>query len=187
MIQNGIELILKQHKIIPVATINNEDDLNRILNCLLQKKIFIIEITLRTEFAWEAIERFKAINNKQFTVGVGTVIYPHQIEKLKELQVDFMVSPGATKQHINLLKNSGIPFLPGVSTVSEIMFALENDCKFLKFFPADLFGGSKAISVYEQLFPEIKFCPTGGINENTINEYQLLKNVLSIGGSWMIK
>ena len=67
------------------------------------------------------------------------------------------------------------------------MQAMENNCRYLKFFPANLFGGSKALSVYEQLFPDLKFCPTGGINEHNMHEYTQLKNVVSVGGSWMLK
>jgi 2-dehydro-3-deoxyphosphogluconate aldolase/(4S)-4-hydroxy-2-oxoglutarate aldolase len=187
MIQNGINNILQQHQLIPVATINSEKDIHHIEKCLTEKNIKIIEITLRTDFAWEAINYFKNLKNNSFHIGAGTVIKKEQIEKLKSLNIDFIVSPGSTKKLIQELVESGIPFLTGVCTVSEIMQAMENNCRYLKFFPANLFGGSKALSVYEQLFPDLKFCPTGGINEHNMHEYTQLKNVLSVGGSWMIK
>ncbi len=187
MIQNGIYNILRQHQLIPVATINSEKEIHHIEKCLTEKNINIIEITLRTEFAWEAIEYFKNSEKNSFHVGAGTVIKKEQIEKLKKLAIDFIVSPGSTTKLIHDLDDSGIPFLPGVCTVSEMMQAMENNCHYLKFFPANLFGGSKALSTYEQLFPELKFCPTGGINQNNIQEYTQLKNVIAIGGSWMLK
>jgi 2-dehydro-3-deoxyphosphogluconate aldolase/(4S)-4-hydroxy-2-oxoglutarate aldolase len=82
---------------------------------------------------------------------------------------------------------SKIPFIPGASTPSEIMQALEYGCDTLKFFPANLFGGIKALKTYGNVFPQVKFCPTGGVNESTFEEYLDLDNVISVGGSWMTK
>ena len=187
MTQNGIKEILSTNCIIPVATIQNHDDLLHQVAKIQKASINCIEITLRTEYAITAIEKIKNLNIPNFKVGVGTVIRPDQIQRLQDLDVDFIVSPGLTESLVKELHKCGIPFIPGVSTVSEIMQALEWNCSYLKFFPAHLAGGIDALKAYGQLFPSVTFCPTGGINETTNHEYLALPNVLSVGGSWMLK
>jgi len=187
MVQNGIETILKHNPVIPVATIHNAEELETILSKIQVAGIHCIEITLRTEYALEAIKELKSRNIPGFFVGVGTVIRPEQVEQVKALEVDFIVSPGMTEKLSVALAASGIPYIPGVSTVSEIMLGIEENCAFFKFFPANLSGGIEAIKAYGQLFPSVKFCPTGGITENTYENYLDEKNIISVGGSWMLK
>lgn len=187
MVQNGIETVLKNNPIIPVATIHNAEELETILTKIQKAGINCIEITLRTEYAMEAIKQLKARNNSGFFVGVGTVIRPEQVDQVKALGVDFIVSPGLTEKLSIALAASGIPYIPGVSTVSEIMSGMEEKCAFFKFFPANLCGGIDALKAFGQLFPTVKFCPTGGINESTYESYLAEKNIISVGGSWMIK
>jgi 2-dehydro-3-deoxyphosphogluconate aldolase/(4S)-4-hydroxy-2-oxoglutarate aldolase len=187
MVQNGIETILKNNSVIPVATINNAVELETILSKIQAAGIHCIEITLRTEYALEAIKELKSRNIPGFYVGVGTVIRPEQVEQVKALEVDFIVSPGLTEKLSVALAASGIPYIPGVSTVSEIMLGIEENCAFFKFFPANLSGGIEALKAYGQLFPQVKFCPTGGITKATYMDYLNEKNILSVGGSWMLK
>jgi 2-dehydro-3-deoxyphosphogluconate aldolase/(4S)-4-hydroxy-2-oxoglutarate aldolase len=187
MVQNGIETILKNNPVIPVATIHNEEELETILSKIQAAGIHCIEITLRTEYALEAIKELKSRNIPQFYVGVGTVIRSEQVEQVKALEVDFIVSPGLTEKLSEALAVSGIPYIPGVSTVSEIMLGIEENCTFFKFFPANLSGGIEALKAYSQLFPQVKFCPTGGITQATYMDYLNEKNILSVGGSWMLK
>jgi 2-dehydro-3-deoxyphosphogluconate aldolase/(4S)-4-hydroxy-2-oxoglutarate aldolase len=187
MIQNGIEKILKKNPVIPVATIRDKAELDSILDKILRANIHCIEVTLRTEFAYQALEIIKAKNLPNFEIGVGTITRADQIAKVQEIGVDFMVSPGFTPKLAQHLKQSSIAFIPGVSTVSDIMKGMEEDFKFFKFFPANLFGGIQAIKTYGQLFPNISFCPTGGISEETHQDYLNEPNILSVGGSWMLK
>ena len=187
MVQNGIETILKNNPVIPVATIHNSEELETILSKIQAAGIHCIEITLRTEYALEAIKELKSRNIPQFYVGVGTVIRSEQVEQVKALEVDFIVSPGLTEKLSEALAVSGIPYIPGVSTVSEIMLGIEENCTFFKFFPANLSGGIEALKAYSQLFPQVKFCPTGGITQATYMDYLNEKNILSVGGSWMLK
>ena len=187
MIQNNIEKILKENPLIPVVTISDEVELVQIYEKLKSKNISVIEITLRTEFAWEAIKLFRQKYGDEFKVGVGTIINAEQIQKSIDLRVDFMVSPGLTTGMIQLLDFSGIPFITGVSTPSEIIRGIEIGWEFFKFFPADLFGGSEALKAYGSIFRNIKFCPTGGISEANYKEYLELDNVLAVGGSWLAK
>lgn len=187
MIQNGIEQILKENPIIPVATIHNKSELDLVLQKILNSNIHCIEVTLRTEYALEALEIIKSKKIPNFKIGVGTVVHAHQVSKVQEIGVDFIVSPGLTPKLAQHLKQSNIAFIPGISTVSDIMKGMEEDFKFFKFFPANLFGGIQAIKTYGQLFPAVKFCPTGGISEDTYQDYLQEPNIISVGGSWMLK
>jgi 2-dehydro-3-deoxyphosphogluconate aldolase/(4S)-4-hydroxy-2-oxoglutarate aldolase len=185
--QNGIESILDRNKIIPVVTIENSSEIERIYTQLIKHDIKCIEITLRTNFAWEAISEFKSKYGNEIEVGVGTVISNAQILKCMDLKVDFMVSPGLTTSLVQNLEHSEIPFIPGVATPSEIIRGMEIGWRYFKFFPANLFGGVDALRAYGSVFRDVKFCPTGGINETNYRDYLSLDNVISVGGSWVIK
>ena len=185
--QHGIEHILKRNTLIPVVTINNPADVERVAHQLIAANVSCIEITLRTEFAWEAIAQFKQQFGDQFDVGVGTVVNGAQVERARSLGVDFMVCPGCTPALAQHLEHSGIPFLPGVSTPSEIIKGLELGWRYFKFFPANLFGGVKALSTYAAVFGDAKFCPTGGVSESNYQEFLALENVIAVGGSWLVQ
>lgn len=185
--QNNIAAVLEANPLIPVVTINAADEIDVLYNKLKSKGIHCIEITLRTDFAWEGIELFKKKYGKEFKVGVGTVISREQIHKAVDLDIDFIVSPGLTTSMIQLLESSNTPFIAGVSTPSEIMRAMEIGWKYLKFFPADIFGGIKSMKAFGAIFTELKFCPTGGIDEKNYKQYLELDNVISVGGSWLAK
>jgi 2-dehydro-3-deoxyphosphogluconate aldolase/(4S)-4-hydroxy-2-oxoglutarate aldolase len=186
MIQNNILALLRQHPLIPVVTINNLEEIDPIIGELIKKNIHCIEVTLRTNIAYEAIAEIKKRFGDIISVGVGTIVKEEQIKKVSEIGVDFIVCPGISENLAKTLISSGIPFIPGVSTPSEIILGMQFGWNTFKFFPANLFGGLPALKTYGQVFPEITFCPTGGINEKTFNEYLSLKNVISVGGSWMI-
>jgi len=185
--QNNIEHVLKNNKLIPVVTIHTLTEVDSVYEQLKSNGISCIEITLRTPVSWDAIQLFKEKYGAHFSVGVGTIVSVNDIERCKALKVDFMVSPGVTDAMREALNSSGIAFLPGVATPSEIIRGLESGWRFFKFFPADLFGGIKALKTYGSVFSEAKFCPTGGINESNYNDFLALENVLSVGGSWLIK
>ena len=185
--QNGIRELLNGHQLIPVVTIADLGDVDLIVNDLLEKKITIIEVTLRTDVSLEAIKQIKEKYGDRLTVGAGTVISPEQIDQLKLIGADFMVSPGYTPALGKYMEASGIAYLPGACTPGEIITCYENDCLMLKFFPAEQFGGRKALATYSQVFTNIQFCPTGGITEDTYTSYLELPNVSCVGGSWMVK
>ncbi len=187
MKQNNIREVLEKHQIVPVVTINNEAEIDGIINGLRAKGIFCIEVTLRTPYALTAIELIKAKYGNQVSVGVGTVVSKEQIEAVKALMVDFIVSPGINADLGDYLMESGIPFIPGVATPSDIILGMQMGWDTFKFFPANLFGGIDALKTYGQVFPSVIFCPTGGINNETYPSYLDLKNVISVGGSWMMK
>ena len=187
MSQNNIKGILESHPIIPVVTIHEESEIEGIISSLKEKNIHCIEVTLRTSFALESIKIIKHKYGDSIVVGVGTVINTQQVDELQKIGIDFIVNPGFSVKLCQYIQSAGIPFIPGVSTPSEIVVALENGWDTLKFFPANLFGGIKAIKTYGNVFPAVKFCPTGGVNEDSKKEYLDLPNVISVGGSWMMK
>lgn len=187
IVQNNIRSILNQHSIIPVVTISDINEIEPKINSLLNRNIKCIEVTLRTKFAFEAIEFIKKNYGNNICVGVGTVINIEQIHRLEEIGVDFIVSPGINEQLTKKLLFTKIPFMPAVSTPSDIILGLNMGLRFFKFFPANLFGAIPALKTYQYVFPNVMFCPTGGINKDSYLEYLELENVLSVGGSWMMK
>ena len=185
--QNNIQQILERNPIIPVVTIQNEKDIERVHQQLSDRSIRCIEITLRTDYAFEAISEFKKRFGDQYDVGVGTIVNLDQIRKCVDLKVDFMVSPALSPTLAQHLEHSGTPFIPGVATPGEILKGMELGWRYFKFFPANLFGGLDALNAYRSVFSEVKFCPTGGINESNFSEYLALDNVVSVGGTWLIQ
>jgi 2-dehydro-3-deoxyphosphogluconate aldolase / (4S)-4-hydroxy-2-oxoglutarate aldolase len=187
MIQNNIEQILRENPIIPVVTFNSVNEVDGVIEKLLSKNIKCIEVTLRTDAAVDSIAYIKQKYASKITVGMGTVTNIQHVKNAQELHVDFMVSPGISRTLTAAFERSYIPYIPGVSTPSEIIKAINQGFDVLKFFPANLFGGIEALKTYGQVFPNVKFCPTGGINESTYKSYLELNNVIAVGGSWMVK
>ena len=186
MIQNNISSILKNNPIIPVATIDELSKVDKYYEILINQNINCIEITLRNDISWDAIEIFKKKYGSNFKVGVGTITCKKQIDKCVYMGVDFMVSPGHSPSLIDYFDKSNIPFLPGISTPSEIIYGINKNLKYFKFFPANVFGGVKALKTYQSVFKDIYFCPTGGLNSSNFDEYLNLNNVISVGGSWIL-
>ena len=185
MKQNNIREVLSHHPIIPVINFNDIDEVIPMIEKLKAKNIFCIEITLRTPIAFDAIRLAKETFGSEITIGMGTIVSKDQISKAIELKVDFLVSPGLTISLASHFEDSGIPFILGVATPSDIINGIQFGWDTFKFFPAHLFGGLNALKTYGQVFPQIKFCPTGGITEDSSQSYLALENVISIGGSWL--
>lgn len=186
-VQNNIRELLLGHDLIPVITFNEGDDVLAFMKFLIQRDIKCIEVTLRTQAGMKAIELLRKEMPEEILIGAGTVVSKEQINQLKAIGTDFLVSPGLTNSLQEAMQTSALPYLPGVSTPTEIMNAMELGLETLKFFPANLFGGQSALKTYGNLFPKIQFCPTGGVNENTKDEYLSLSNVFAVGGSWFQK
>ena len=185
MAQNDIRTVLSQHPTIPVVTFHHTDEVAPKMEALIARGIFCIEITLRTPAAFDCIALAKKLYGERCAIGMGTVVKVEQIEKAIELGIDFMVSPGLNASLAPHFENSKIAFIPGVATPSEIIEGIQFGWDTFKFFPANLFGGLGALKAYGQVFPNIKFCPTGGITEESYPDYLALSNIISVGGSWM--
>ncbi len=184
--QFGVHTLLKENPIVPVASISEVSQVDQVLSDLSAKGVRCIEITLRSESAFEVLERAIRIKEAHFKVGVGTIVNTNQIARCKALNVDFMVSPGLTPELARAFDQAGIPFLPGVMTPSEIIAGMGYGLSTFKLFPFNLAGGIKAIKTYGSVFPEVKFCPTGGLTEELAQECLKLPNVVAAGGSWLL-
>ena len=180
----SIEDIIPPGSIIPVCTIDNPDRAVPLARTLQDCGIHAIEITLRTEGAFTAAEN--VINEcPGMHVGIGTVTSVEQLRRAKETGAQFCVSPGMTERLVNTAGQLEMPYLPGVSTVSEVMAAREMGLRYLKFFPAESSGGVRTLRMFRELFPDTRFCPTGGLNETNAADYLHQDNVFCIGGSWL--
>ncbi len=175
---------LKISKIIPVITLYNADTSIDLANALIEGGIRILEITLRTKAGLEGIRRI-ANEVPNAVVGAGTVTNERELEAVKKAGAKFAISPGLTPSLAKESKNLDIPLIPGVSTPSELMLALEFGFSNLKFFPAESSGGVAMLKSLAPVFSEVRFCPTGGISLNNIKSYLALENVLCVGGSWL--
>ena len=176
--------IIPEGSIIPVCTIDNPERAVPLALTLQDCGIHFIEITLRTKRALTVAEN--VINEcPDMVVGIGTVTTTDQLDQAKQIGAQFCVSPGMTERLVNKAGQLKLPYLPGVSSVSEVMAAGEMGLRYLKFFPAESAGGVSTLGMFRELFPETRFCPTGGLNENNAGDYLRLDNVFCIGGSWL--
>lgn len=176
--------LLTTHPFIPVVVLNDETKAIPLANALLAGGIKIMEITLRVPNALKIIELIhKTV--PEMTVGAGTVLTDDQYHKAVKHGAQFIVSPGLTSNLVEVSNDYDVPFLPGVITPTEIITAVNYGFKYLKFFPAENFNGLNTLKSYESVFSEVKFCPTGGITISNIPEYLKLKNVVSVGCSFL--
>ncbi len=182
--QDKIIEILQISPIVPVVVIENIKDAVPLAQSLVEGGIQIIEVTLRSSCALEAIELI-AKNVPKMRVGVGTILNPTQLEQAQNRGAEFLISPGLTIKLLEYAKKKDMPLIPGVSSSSEVMQALELGYNALKFFPAEYCGGVKLLNAFNGPFKEVKFCPTGGISADNMRSYLNLENVLCVGGSWL--
>ncbi len=182
--QNKIIEVLQISPIVPVVVIENIKDAVPLAQSLIEGGIHIIEVTLRSSCALEAIELI-AKNVPKMRVGVGTILNPTQLEQAQNRGAEFLISPGLTIKLLEYAKKKDMPLIPGVSSSSEVMQALELGYNVLKFFPAEYCGGVKLLNAFNGPFKGVKFCPTGGISADNMHSYLNLENVLCVGGSWL--
>ncbi|GAA8006868.1 bifunctional 4-hydroxy-2-oxoglutarate aldolase/2-dehydro-3-deoxy-phosphogluconate aldolase [Helicobacter pylori] len=182
--QDKIIEVLQISPIIPVVVIENIKDAVPLAQSLIEGGIHIIEVTLRSSCALEAIELI-AKNVPKMRVGVGTILNPTQLEQAQNRGAEFLISPGLTIKLLEHAKKKDMPLIPGVSSSSEVMQALELGYNALKFFPAEYCGGVKLLNAFNGPFKGVKFCPTGGISADNMRSYLNLENVLCVGGSWL--
>ncbi|UOR61085.1 bifunctional 4-hydroxy-2-oxoglutarate aldolase/2-dehydro-3-deoxy-phosphogluconate aldolase [Helicobacter pylori] len=182
--QDRIIEVLQISPIVPVVVIENIKDAVPLAQSLIEGGIQIIEVTLRSSCALEAIELI-AKNVPKMRVGAGTILNPTQLEQAQNRGAEFLISPGLTIKLLEYAKKKDMPLIPGVSSSSEVMQALELGYNALKFFPAEYCGGVKLLNAFNGPFKGVKFCPTGGISADNMHSYLNLENVLCVGGSWL--
>ncbi|MGC6481802.1 MAG: bifunctional 4-hydroxy-2-oxoglutarate aldolase/2-dehydro-3-deoxy-phosphogluconate aldolase [Porticoccaceae bacterium] len=178
--------MLAGNPVIPVITLDQVEDAVPLANALVAGGLKVLEVTLRTEAAVEGIRQIIQ-HVPDAIVGTGTVCSEEQIKLSEDLGCQFMISPGATDKLLSIGSQSSVPFLPGISTVSELMRGMEYGLENFKFFPAEAAGGAPVMKAMAGPFPDIKFCPTGGIGLGNAMDYLALPNVMCVGGSWIAK
>lgn len=177
---------LEENKIIPVIKVEKAEDILDILAALEKGGINIAEITFRTECAAEAI----SLAVKKFPdmiIGAGTVINAKQCTNAIAAGAKFIVSPGYLEEIGAVANNFNIPYISGVITPSEIMTAYKAGYSVLKFFPCQEFGGIDTINTFSNVFPQVKFVPTGGINQDNFKRFLKHPAVIAVGGTWILK
>ena len=170
-------------RLLPVVSIDTVDEALAVAQACRRGGLPAIEITLRSPVALEAIAA--VARDTAITVGAGTVLDAAQMEAARRAGAGFAVSPGCLPELLAASQSLAMPYLPGVSTASEIMLARRRGFHVLKFFPAGTSGGPPALHQLGGPFPDVRFCPTGGISMDTMGEYFALPNVICVGGSWI--
>ena len=173
-------------KYVPVVVIKEMPETDKILTALKNNGINTAEITFRTACAAEAIS-YACKNYPDMDIGAGTVINAEQCEAALAAGAQFIVSPGLSVAVANICKERNVPYYPGCVTPTEIMAALDLGLTVLKFFPANVYGGLKAMKALAGPFPQIKFIPTGGVDRSNIDEYLAWDKIAAVGGSFYVK
>lgn len=180
-----IEKIMRTAPVIPVLVINDIADAVPVAEALVAGGLPVLEVTLRTSCALDAIAEMKRV--KGAIVGAGTVTNPGQLQSSIDAGSEFIVSPGLTDNLAQAAIASDIPFLPGIANASDIMRGLDLGLSHFKFFPAEAAGGVKALKALTGPFGDVQFCPTGGINPGNAGDWLTLAQVLCVGGSWLVQ
>ena len=177
--------LFKITPVVPVMVIERLEDAVPMAEALMAGGIRLLEVTLRSEVALSAIERLRERVPKAI-VGAGTVTTPAQLQQVKAAGAQFAISPGVTDDLLRAGAHGDVPLIPGIATISELMMARDMGYDHLKFFPAEAAGGTAMLKSIAGPFPDISFCPTGGIHQDNYREYLALPNVRCVGGSWIL-
>jgi len=179
----SLSLDVIQSRVIPVLVIEDASWSVNLANALVESNLAIVEVTLRTKASWDALENMRQVAG--LTLGVGSVSSSADLIRAKEIGVDFAVSAGIRSDLVEKAFELGIPYVPGVSTPSEILLGVGLGLTTLKWFPAETLGGITSLKALAAPFPQMRFIPTGGINHDNGKHYLAENFVRSIGGSWM--
>ncbi len=182
--QGDLERVLAQVPVIPVLVIDRIDDAIPVARALADGGLPIAEVTLRTDAALPAIEAIST-HVPEVLVGAGTVLSGEHVKAAKAAGAKYIVSPGLSSEVVSACEAAGLPVTPGVATASEVQEAWNLGLRTVKFFPASLAGGPKAIKALGSVFRDMRFIPTGGVTAENLREYFDLPSVIACGGSWL--
>lgn len=175
--------IMRTSPVIPVLVIDDAATARPLAEALVAGGLRVLEVTLRTPAALDAIAEMKQVPGA--IVGAGTVVSTDQFDQMARAGAEFIVSPGLSERLADPIIASGIPYLPGIATAGDIMRGLDLGLTHFKFFPAETSGGLKALKALAAPFYQCRFCPTGGISEATAPDWLAFDPVLCVGGSWI--
>jgi len=176
--------IMRRAPVIPVLTFHDLGSVGAVTQALVAGGLPVIEVTLRTPVALEAMREAAKVDGA--VVGAGTVLSPRDLEAALAAGARFIVSPGLTPALADAATSLRAPFLPGVATASDLMRGLEAGLSAFKFFPAEAAGGPAALKALTAPFGSVKFCPTGGVTEATAPDWLAIEGVVCVGGSWLV-
>lgn len=181
---SAIADLLAVHRLVPTVGLTARDEAAHVADALVRGGLPVIEVTLRNS---EALDRLAEIAPREdILVGAGTVRTPAQLRAAIDLGARFVVSPCLTPALAEAAAGISVPYLPGVATPSELQLAVDAGYRVVKFFPAEANGGVRALRALSEVFPEMRFVPTGGITGTIAPDYFALDAVVAVGGSWMI-
>jgi 2-dehydro-3-deoxyphosphogluconate aldolase/(4S)-4-hydroxy-2-oxoglutarate aldolase len=180
-----IDEIMRSAPVIPVLVLDGEKDWARLAETFVGAGLPVLEVTLRTPGALDAISQMSKVPGA--IVGAGTVLNEKQLGEAADAGAQFIVSPGLTEPLTKAAQRSGIAYLPGVATAGDIMRGLDLGLERFKFFPAEASGGIAALKALAGPFGAIRFCPTGGIRPDNAAEWLALEAVLCVGGTWLYR
>jgi 2-dehydro-3-deoxyphosphogluconate aldolase/(4S)-4-hydroxy-2-oxoglutarate aldolase len=183
-LQERLDAVLKSCPLVPVIVIEKPEDAIPLGKALVSGGITTLEITLRTEHAYTAVKAMRKAFPEVW-VGVGTVATVEQYQRAEEAGAQFVITPGSTLDLLEYGLIAQVPLLPGVSSLSELMEGYRLGYRAFKFFPAEVAGGVPALKAFGGPFPNVRFVPTGGIQQHTAANYLALSNVAAVGGSWL--
>ena len=176
---------LAASRVLPVVTAHDVDSTVKVATALARGGMRAIEVTLRTAAALDAIAAVREAV-PELWVAAGTVVRPEQVEQALTAGALACISPGISEPLLDCTRSMGVDFLPGVATASEVMLGISRGINCFKLFPAATVGGVGMLKALAGPFPDIRFCPTGGLTVDNFREYLALSNVLCCGGSWMV-
>jgi 2-dehydro-3-deoxyphosphogluconate aldolase/(4S)-4-hydroxy-2-oxoglutarate aldolase len=179
-----VDAIMRTSPVIPVLVVENAAEAAPLAQALVQGGLRVLEVTLRTPAALDVIARMSEAAPDAI-VGAGTVLNASDLKRAQDAGARFIVSPGLTPSLARAAEQAQIPLLPGVATCGEIMAGLDLGLDHFKFFPAENIGGAAALKSIAGPFPQVRFCPTGGVTLDSAPRYLGLPNVLCVGGSWV--
>lgn len=177
--------VLNAGPVMPVMVIQNVDDAVPLAKALVAGGIKVLEITLRTPIALDAIKLISR-EVKDAIVGAGTITSPAQLQAAEDAGAVFAISPGLTPALLAAAQAGNIALIPGIATLSELMLGMEYGLDHFKFFPAEAAGGIPMLKAIAGPVPYVTFCPTGGISPENYKAYLALSNVACVGGSWLV-
>jgi 2-dehydro-3-deoxyphosphogluconate aldolase/(4S)-4-hydroxy-2-oxoglutarate aldolase len=181
---SALREVLENQRVVAVVTIERDADALPLADALWAGGVRVIEITLRSDAACSAIATI-AKSRPDVIVGAGTVRDARSFRAARDAGAKFVVSPGFTPALHAAAVAAALPWLPGVATASEVLLAQEAGHTLLKFFPAEAAGGPRALRAFASVFPEVGFCPTGGVTAENVRGYLELPNVVCVGGTWL--
>lgn len=179
-----LDTIMRAAPVIPVLVVDKVEHAVPIAQALVEGGLPVLEVTLRTPAALDAIRAMNSVPGA--IVGAGTVLNPRLLESAIEAGAQFAVSPGLTDTLARAAADTPVPLLPGVATASDIMRALDHGFTRLKFFPAVASGGIPALRGFSSVFGDVSFCPTGGITADNAPDWLALPSVACVGGTWLV-